>query len=46
MSCLGPDKIASSVFLALFQNGGHRVSPRFQLFVSNVNQEKEEAVWV
>ena len=46
MSCLGPDEIASFVFLALFINGGHRVSPRFQLFVFNVNQRNEEAVWV
>ena len=37
-SCLGPAEIASFVFLILFKDGGRRVSLRFYLFVSNVNQ--------
>ena len=33
-------------FLVLFKGGGYRVSPRFHLIVSDVNQRNEEAVWV
>ena len=29
-------------FLVLFEGGGCRVSPRFHLFVSDVNQENKE----
>ena len=32
---------ASFVFLVLLKNGGRKVSPRFQLFVSDVNQVNE-----
>ena len=38
--CLGSAEIASFVCLILFKDGGHRVSPRFRLFVS-VNQRNE-----
>ena len=31
-------------FLVLFEGGEHRVSPRFYLFVSNVNQGNKGAV--
>ena len=31
-------------FLVLFNGGEHRVSPRFYLFVSHVNQGNKEAV--
>ena len=37
-SCLGLAKFAYFVFLVLFKDGGRRVSPRFHLFVSDVNQ--------
>ena len=37
-SCLGPAEIASFASLVLFKNVGLKVSPRFHLFVSNVNQ--------
>ena len=43
-SCLGPAEIASFVFLILLEDGGRKVSPRFHLFVSDVNQGNEEAV--
>ena len=43
-SCLGPAEIASFVFLVLFKDGGRRVSLRFHLFVSGVNQGNEEAI--
>ena len=43
-SCLGPAEIASFVFLVLFKDGGCRVSLRFHLFVSGVNQGNEEAI--
>ena len=33
-------------FLALFKSRGRRVSPRFNLFVSDVNQQYERAGWV
>ena len=36
--CLGPVDIASFVSLVLFKNAGRKVSARFHLFVSNVNQ--------
>ena len=29
-------------FLALFKSRGHRVRPRFHLFVSDVNQQRNE----
>ena len=38
-SCLGPAGIPSSVFLVLFKDEGCRVSRRFHLFVSDVNQQ-------
>ena len=31
-------------FLVLFKGGEHRVSPRFYVFVSDVNQGNKEAV--
>ena len=34
-----PAERASIVFLVLFKNGGRRVSPRFHIFISDVNQE-------
>ena len=37
-SCLGLAEISSFVFLVLFKDGGRRVSPRFHLFVSDVDQ--------
>ena len=37
-SPLGPAEIASFVSLVLFKNAGRDVSPRFHLFVSDVNQ--------
>ena len=37
-SCLGLAEITSSVFLVLFKDGGCMESPRFHLFVSDVNQ--------
>ena len=43
---LGPAKIASFVFLALFEDGERRVSPRFHLFVFDVNQGNEEVASV
>ena len=37
-------EIASFVFLVLFKDvGGRRVSPRFHLFVYDINQGNEEA---
>ena len=45
-SCLGPTEIASFVFLVLFKDGQCRVSPRFHLFVSDVNQGNKEVGWV
>ena len=33
-------------FLVLFKGGGCRVSPRFHLFVFDVNQGNEEAGWM
>ena len=40
---LGLAEIVAFVFLILFKDGGCRVSPRFQLFVFDVNQGNEEA---
>ena len=37
-------EIISFVFLVLFKDGGCKVSPRFHLFVFNINQGKEEEV--
>ena len=42
--CLGPAEITSFVFLILFKDGRPSASPRFHLFVSDVNQGNEEAV--
>ena len=33
-------------FLVLFKGGGCRVSPRFHLFVFDINQGNKEAEWV
>ena len=41
-SCLGSSEIASFIFLVLFKDWGCRVSPRFELFVSDVDQGTEE----
>ena len=35
-------KWQSGRFLVLFKSGGHRVSPRFHLFVSDVDQQQNE----
>ena len=43
-SCFGSAEIESFVFLVLFKDGGPSVSPRFHLFVSDVNQGSEEAM--
>ena len=40
---LGPVLILSSVFLVSLRDGGRRVSPRFYLFVCDVNQGNEVA---
>ena len=37
-SCLGPAEIASFVSLVLFKNAGRKLSARFHLFVSDVDQ--------
>ena len=29
-------------FLVVFQSGGHRMSPRFHLFVSDVDEQQNE----
>ena len=42
-SSLGPDEIASLMYLVLFKDKGRRVSPTFHLFVSDVNHWNEEA---
>ena len=42
--CLRPAEITSFVFLVLFKDGRPSASPRFHLFVSDVNQGNEEAV--
>ena len=36
-SCLGPAEIASFVSLFLFKNAERKVSPRFHLFVSDID---------
>ena len=36
----------SGKFLVLFKGGGCRVSPRFHLFVFDVNQGNKEAGWM
>ena len=33
-------------YLVLFKGGGHRMSPRFHLFVSDVNQGNKGVTWV
>ena len=45
-SCLGPNEIRSFVFLVLFKDERCRVSPRFNLFVSDVNQGMKDVAWV
>ena len=45
-SFLGLAEITSFVFLVLFKDGGRSMTPRFHLFVSDVNQGNEEALWV
>ena len=45
-SCLGPVDIASFVFLVIFIDWGHRMSPKFHLLISNVNQGNKETGWV
>ena len=40
-SYFGLSEIASLVFLLLFKDGERRVSPRFHLFFSDVNQWSE-----
>ena len=42
-SSLGPAEITSFVRLVLFKDEGRRVSPRFHLFVFDVNHWNEEA---
>ena len=44
-SCLGLTKITSFVFLVLSKDEGCRVSPRFHLFVSDVNPGNKDARW-
>ena len=44
-SSLAPAEIAFYVFLLSFNDGRFRVSPRFYLFVFEVNQRNEEEVW-
>ena len=34
------------MYLVLFKGGGHKLSPRFHLFVSDVNQGNKEVRWV
>ena len=41
-SGLGPAEIASFVRLVLFKDEGRRVSPRFHLFIFDVNHWNEE----
>ena len=41
MYYLGPAEIAPCVFLVLFKDGGHKVSPKCHLYVFDVNQMKE-----
>ena len=41
-SCLGHAEITSFEFLVLFKDKGCKVSPRFNLFVSDVNQGNRE----
>ena len=41
-SCLVSAEIASFVCLFLFKDWGYRVSPKFHLFISDVNQRNEE----
>ena len=33
-------------YLVLFKSGGHKMSPKFHLFVSDVNQGNEGVGWV
>ena len=41
-----PAEIAPFVFLVLFKDEGRRVSPRFHVLVSDVNQGNKETEWV
>ena len=36
----------SGRYLVLFEGGGHRISPRFHFFISDVNQGNEGVRWV
>ena len=45
-SCLGPAEITSFVFLVLLKDGGRRVSLRFHIFVSDVNQGNKKSVGI
>ena len=40
-SYLGPAEIVSCVFMVLFKDGGPKISPKFHLYVFDVNQGKE-----
>ena len=40
-SCLGPAEIVSFMSVVLFKNAGCKMSPRFHIFVSDVNQENK-----
>ena len=42
-SCLGSAEIACFVFLVLFEDWGRRAGLKLHLFVSDVNQENEDA---
>ena len=39
-------RLEGEKFLVLLKRGGCKVSPRFHLFVSDVNQGNEEAAWL
>ena len=39
-------RLEGGEFLVLFKGGECRVTPRFHLFVSDVNQGKEKAGWI
>ena len=45
-SCLALTDITSFVFLVLFKDGGRRVSQRYHLFISDVNQGIKDTGWV
>ena len=43
-SCLGPAEFAFFVVVVLVKDGGPSLSPRFHLFIFDVNQGNEKAV--